>query len=174
MHAHGSVFITDQRHRLSLILRLADGDSTRWPVPAPLRNPGRAEIQGRMSQGERHNLSDPGVHHFHTKPAVADRENMHSAKIILSTEYFVFTPQSRRLSARRRDTRRLAKSSEDYAGWRLRRGAGVARASQRRRRSRLRARSRAKTTTTTIRRMRPSSAFDAQRSRSGSRYPRPP
>ena len=42
---------------------------------------------------------------------VADCENMHTAKIILSTEYFVFTPQSRRLSARRRDTRRLAKTT---------------------------------------------------------------
>ena len=81
-----------------------------------------------------------------------------------------YPPKSKTERAATRHT----KTSEDYAGWRLRRGAGVARASQRRRRSRLRARSRAKTTTTTIRRMRPSSAFHAQRSRSGSRYPRPP
>ena len=46
---------------------------------------------------------------------VADCENMHTAKIILSTEYFVFTPQSRRLSARRRDPRRLAKTTPDGA-----------------------------------------------------------
>ena len=43
-------------------------------------------------------------------------------------------------SKTKRATTRPTKTSEDYAGWRLRRGAGVAGASQRRRTSRLHAR----------------------------------